>query len=121
MRANVILGRPGIAQLGAVISMPHLCMKFRTPGGIAVLRGDSQSARKCYARAVAKQEAGTSSVNTILRQEKGRDKPEPVDEVELVPLDPEVPDRTVRVGRTIEAELRSQVISVLRSYADIFA
>lgn len=28
---NVILGRPGISQLGAMISMPHLCIKFQTP------------------------------------------------------------------------------------------
>ncbi|VFQ79160.1 unnamed protein product [Cuscuta campestris] len=28
---NAILGRPGINKVGAVISMPHLCMKFHTP------------------------------------------------------------------------------------------
>ncbi|VFQ72353.1 unnamed protein product [Cuscuta campestris] len=31
---NAILGRPGINRVGAVISMPHLCMKFHTPGGV---------------------------------------------------------------------------------------
>lgn len=49
---NVILGRPGISQLGAIISMPHLCMKFQTPGGVGVVGGDPQSARRCYVRAV---------------------------------------------------------------------
>ncbi|XP_019150965.1 PREDICTED: uncharacterized protein LOC109147762 [Ipomoea nil] len=49
---NVILGRPGIAQIGAIISMPHLCMKFQTPAGVGVLRGDIRLARKCYVKAV---------------------------------------------------------------------
>ncbi|VFQ91292.1 unnamed protein product [Cuscuta campestris] len=31
---NAILGRPGINKVGAVISMPHVCMKFHTPGAI---------------------------------------------------------------------------------------
>ncbi|XP_019178847.1 PREDICTED: uncharacterized protein LOC109173987 [Ipomoea nil] len=47
---NVILGRP------AIISMHHLCMKFPTPAGVGVLRGDVQSTRKCYTRAVSRRE-----------------------------------------------------------------
>ncbi|XP_019159667.1 PREDICTED: uncharacterized protein LOC109156267 [Ipomoea nil] len=48
---NVILGRPGISQIGAIISMPHLCMKFQTPEGVGVLRGDVRSTQKCYMKA----------------------------------------------------------------------
>ncbi|VFQ82993.1 unnamed protein product [Cuscuta campestris] len=33
---NAILGRPGINKVGAVISMPHLCMRFHTPGGFKI-------------------------------------------------------------------------------------
>ncbi|XP_031124216.1 uncharacterized protein LOC116026930 [Ipomoea triloba] len=51
---SVILWRPGISQLGAIISMPHLYMKFQTPGGVGMVRGDPQSARRCYVRAVHK-------------------------------------------------------------------
>ncbi|XP_031120287.1 uncharacterized protein LOC116023427 [Ipomoea triloba] len=42
---NAILGRPGITQAAAVISMSHLCLKFHTPNGIGVLRGDQRVAR----------------------------------------------------------------------------
>lgn len=31
---NVILGRPGLEDLGALISLKNLCMKFRTPTGL---------------------------------------------------------------------------------------
>ncbi|XP_019195819.1 PREDICTED: uncharacterized protein LOC109189661 [Ipomoea nil] len=49
---NVILGRPAIMRVGGIISILHLCMKFPTPAGVEVVRGDVQSARKCYTRAV---------------------------------------------------------------------
>ncbi|VFQ80944.1 unnamed protein product [Cuscuta campestris] len=59
---NAILGRPGINKVRAVISMPHLCMKFHTPGGVGEVRGDQRNARECYARAVKKM---TKGVNVI--------------------------------------------------------
>ncbi|VFQ91982.1 unnamed protein product [Cuscuta campestris] len=49
---HAILGRPGINKVGAVISMPHLCMRFHTPGGVGEVKGDQRNARECYARAV---------------------------------------------------------------------
>ncbi|VFQ80576.1 unnamed protein product [Cuscuta campestris] len=37
---NMILGRPGLEDLECVISPYYLCMKFPTPSGIGVARGD---------------------------------------------------------------------------------
>jgi hypothetical protein len=37
---NVILGRPALNDLGAITSIPHLCMKFLTDSGVGVVRGD---------------------------------------------------------------------------------
>ncbi len=45
---NVILGRPALNDLGAITSIPHLCMKFLTDSGVGVVRGDQKSARMCY-------------------------------------------------------------------------
>jgi hypothetical protein len=45
---NVILGRPGLNDLGAITSTPHLCMKFPTSSGVGVVRGDQKAARMCY-------------------------------------------------------------------------
>ncbi|XP_031096908.1 uncharacterized protein LOC116001158 [Ipomoea triloba] len=74
---NVILGRPGIAQMKAIISMPHLYMKFPTPEGVGIVRGDPRSARLCYVRAVEKQAASTSCVNTIARRKDEEKKEQP--------------------------------------------
>ncbi|GKV18246.1 hypothetical protein SLEP1_g28653 [Rubroshorea leprosula] len=45
---NAILGRATLCKLKAVISQPHLCMKFPTPQGVGVLKGNQKMARACY-------------------------------------------------------------------------
>lgn len=37
---NVIIGRPALDDLGAVISLEHLAMKFRTPEGVGIAQCD---------------------------------------------------------------------------------
>ena len=46
---NVILGRPTLNKIGAIISTTYLTMKFFTDKGeIATVRADQVVARKCY-------------------------------------------------------------------------
>ncbi|GKV25426.1 hypothetical protein SLEP1_g34867 [Rubroshorea leprosula] len=45
---NAILGRATLCELRAVVSQPHLCMKFPTPQGVGVLKGNQKMARACY-------------------------------------------------------------------------
>ncbi|XP_072090653.1 uncharacterized protein [Arachis hypogaea] len=45
---NALIGRTTLNRLKAVVSIPHLCMKFPTPKGIAMVREDQKLARKCY-------------------------------------------------------------------------
>jgi len=46
---NVLLGRPSLNTLGAVVSTPHLVMKFPSPSGdIFTIHSDQRLERKCY-------------------------------------------------------------------------
>ncbi|XP_018479426.2 uncharacterized protein LOC130501630 [Raphanus sativus] len=45
---NVILGRPWIHDMGAVPSTLHQLVKFPTPWGVKVIRGDQENSRSCY-------------------------------------------------------------------------
>lgn len=47
---NMILGRPTLREFRAVVSQPHFCLKFRTPDGVGVVRGDQEVARRFYQR-----------------------------------------------------------------------
>ena len=45
---NVILGRPSLNKIKAIISMPHLLMKFPTSQRRGQVQVDQQVARQCY-------------------------------------------------------------------------
>ena len=46
----------------AVTSIYHLCLKFPTPGGVGVIRGNQYEARMCY----------TTSVRSAPAEPKGK-------------------------------------------------
>ncbi|XP_064992481.1 uncharacterized protein LOC135629214 [Musa acuminata AAA Group] len=50
---NVILGRPTLNKLKAVVSTYHWTIKFPTPMGIGESRSDPGESRRCYLIAVA--------------------------------------------------------------------
>ncbi|GMN54123.1 hypothetical protein TIFTF001_023250 [Ficus carica] len=94
---NVILGRPTLNALKAVVSTYHLAMKFPTGNGIGVFRGNQEGARKCYMEAVNKvcrKAPAPATVATILAVDEagvlsGEIKP-------LADLDPRMPEEEIR-------------------------
>ncbi|VFQ71417.1 unnamed protein product [Cuscuta campestris] len=121
---NMILGRPGLEDLECVISPYYLCMKFPTPSGIGVARGDQKLARSCYVRITKKlprDETLVVHAQEEMRKLETRPKAEPAEEVEEVPLDPRAPDRKVKVGVSLTGNQRKRLVDVLFSYRVIFA
>ncbi|XP_072088059.1 uncharacterized protein [Arachis hypogaea] len=45
---NALKGRTTLNQLEAIVSTPHLYMKFPTPEGIVTIKGDQKLVRHCY-------------------------------------------------------------------------
>ncbi|XP_031107639.1 uncharacterized protein LOC116012276 [Ipomoea triloba] len=122
---NIILGRPALEDLKAIISMEHLCMKFPTPYGIGVARGDQRAARSCYVKACKKIGQKDLRVHTIaekvLREEEGWPRAEPASETEDVVVDPARADRVVKIGTGLAPELRAQIVEVIRQFKEVFA
>ncbi|VFQ64991.1 unnamed protein product [Cuscuta campestris] len=92
---NAILGRPDINKVWAVISMPHLCMKFHTPGGVGEVRGDQRNARECYARAVKKMTKGVNVISQEITKGETREKLEPEAETVEIELHPAIKGQTL--------------------------
>ncbi|VFQ85915.1 unnamed protein product [Cuscuta campestris] len=118
---NAILGRPGINRVGAVISMPHLCMKFHTPCGVGEVKGNQRNARECYARAVKKMTKGVNVISQEITKGETREKLEPEAETVEIELHPGDPSRMVRIGANLPEDLKEQITRVLQEYAGIFA
>ncbi|GKV40900.1 hypothetical protein SLEP1_g48494 [Rubroshorea leprosula] len=136
---NAILGRATLCELKAVISQPHLCMKFPTPQEVGVLKGNQKMARACYQDTFKKVELAeaprvsenrrstqpgqqTMSISDIEHRPEGvEQKAEPVEPVETVLLNPDVPERTVKIGTKLTKEERAELLEFLRVNQDVFA
>ncbi|GKV25935.1 hypothetical protein SLEP1_g35307 [Rubroshorea leprosula] len=136
---NAILGRATLCELKAVISQPHLCMKFPTPQGVGVLKGNQKMARTCYQDTFKKVELAaaptgsenhkptqlaqqTMSISDIEHRPEGvEQKAELVEPVETVPLNLDVPERTVKIGTKLIEEERAELLKFLRDNQDVFA
>ncbi|XP_019190603.1 PREDICTED: uncharacterized protein LOC109185061 [Ipomoea nil] len=106
---NAILGRPGLEDLGALISIEHLCLKFRTPSGIGTVRCDRRFARDCYlqaCRGMGKREMQVHEITERPPKKAMIPLPEPVVELEEVEIDPNQSNRRVRIGVGLPEEVR---------------
>lgn len=94
----------------AIISSPHLKMKFPTGFGVGEVCGDQNISRKCYVKSAIPKRSISSeaSLNQVVEVHP-RDiteipKPsnyEPVEPVEEIPLNFHEPHKTVKMGTTM--------------------
>ncbi|GKV20170.1 hypothetical protein SLEP1_g30327 [Rubroshorea leprosula] len=135
---NVVIGRPTLTEIRAVVSQSHLCMKFPTLTGIATLRGNQEVARHCYITSVTqpqKDKAQTPEINPkqipddrqVMGVEIVDNRPEdetkaaPVEDVEEVQIDDRDPSRKTQIGTKLNSEDRAELIAFLRANNDVFA
>ncbi|GMN46038.1 hypothetical protein TIFTF001_015224 [Ficus carica] len=94
---NIILGRPTLNALKAVVSTYHLAMKFSIPSKIEVFRGNQEGARKCYMEAVNKVYRKTPGPDAVVTIFKVDEVDTPDGEIKcLSDLDPQIPDEEIR-------------------------
>ncbi|GKV13670.1 hypothetical protein SLEP1_g24656 [Rubroshorea leprosula] len=62
---NIVIERPTLIEIRAVISQSHLCMKFPTPMGVATLRGNKEIATLLYDLSCPTLERGTLAIRAI--------------------------------------------------------
>ncbi|GLU11115.1 hypothetical protein SLE2022_278820 [Rubroshorea leprosula] len=127
---NAIIGKATLYELKAVISQPHLCMKFLTPQGIGVLKGNQKMVKTCYQDTFKKVELTvapktlganvsrpsqpgqqTMSISDINhRPENVEQKAEPVEPIETVPLSLDEPDKIIKIGTKLTPEEKIELL-----------
>ncbi|GKV25716.1 hypothetical protein SLEP1_g35111 [Rubroshorea leprosula] len=134
---NIVIGRPTLTEIRAVVSQSHLCMKFPTPMGIATLRGNQEVARHCYITSVTQPMKGKAQTPEAIPQqipdnqqvmgvEIVDNRPEdetraaPVEDVEEVLIDDRDPSRKTQIGTRLNTEERAELIAFLRANNDVF-
>ncbi|XP_068461695.1 uncharacterized protein [Phaseolus vulgaris] len=146
---NILLGRPSINRLKAIVSTPHLAMKFPSVNGdIATVHVDQKIARKCYVASLKVEPTrrlyATSAERTTERRgrsperrSKGRESRRHL--VALVDLDPRLDDprmeagedlqpiffrdkdRKTHMGTSLKLDDREAIGKTLTKNADLFA
>lgn len=68
---NVVMGRPILVELRAVVSIHHLMIKFPTAEGVGSLQGDQRTARECYNSSISKAKKTGVVATAALIEEPG--------------------------------------------------
>lgn len=143
---NIIIGRPTLSIVKAVVAPYLFLMQYETDDGrVGKIYGDAEVAKGCYAlsmQPLVEKERGSSQgprgderghgppeaplpvppvVSHSGSDDHGRSRPEPTDEVEHIPLDVSRPDRKVQIGKELGREVKDSLVQLLKGYADVFA
>jgi hypothetical protein len=113
---NVIIGRPTLNKLRTVTSTYHLLVQFPTEHGIEELKGDQAITRECYFASL-----GPETRHQTMTIDEGQRLIEPTEELEVVVLDDEKPNKTTNIGTRLDGRLRESIIKFLKSNLDVFA
>ncbi|GAV57222.1 hypothetical protein CFOL_v3_00760 [Cephalotus follicularis] len=120
---NVIIGRPGLNLMEAIVSTRHLLMKFPTRFGVGEVRGDQQVARQCYKTAIMDKRNNKvlSIANVELREDMEPERPQPVEDMVQVPLEEGDTEKVFQVGSQLGEVENGELITFLRNNKDVFA
>ncbi|KAK3043812.1 hypothetical protein RJ639_000511 [Escallonia herrerae] len=121
---NGILGRAGLNKLQVVALTYHLVMKFPTPNGVGIVRGDQTLARKYVTSCKAEKTLtidDQQDEQTIKRAEQTLKRAEPVETLISLPLIKGDEERQLQIGSTLKPVLHDQLIIFLLSNIDVFA
>ncbi|RDY12071.1 hypothetical protein CR513_03183, partial [Mucuna pruriens] len=119
---NIIIGRPALNRLGAVVSTYHLCMKFPVGRKVASIWADSKLARRCYEDSlkIGGVPPPPPTVHALDLDLDPRciyesERPHPAEDVKNVQIGPSV-SHVTKVGTTLTREEEEQMERTLNPW-----
>ncbi|XP_004309961.1 PREDICTED: uncharacterized protein LOC101293841 [Fragaria vesca subsp. vesca] len=111
-----------------------LLMKVPTPGGILTIQGDRAAIDHCHLNAIQQGRGAyemlplspSKPIDDLRDDPEGKDKkqaprPNPAEDTEWVSLSPSAPERKVRIGTSLNPELRHKLIAFLQDKQTVLA
>ncbi|KAF8092679.1 hypothetical protein N665_0405s0005 [Sinapis alba] len=112
---NVILGTPWLHMMKAIPSTYYQCIKFPTREGIVF----TLKVNQCLARRMLISDFKNQHVTFLVEPEKKLSPQK--EEMIQVGIDPDHPDRTVRIGSELSIDLTTELTTFLRANKSTFA
>ena len=94
---NILLGRPSLNAMRAIISAYHMVIKFPTANGVGMVRGDQCIDGECYWESMKQKAVGSVYMDELDMRDEMSTRPTLSDELESVQLD-EQPKHLVYIG-----------------------
>ncbi|RRT75609.1 hypothetical protein B296_00019444, partial [Ensete ventricosum] len=120
---NTIIGCPTLNRLRTVVSTYHRVLKFPSRARVGEVRSDPRESRQCYLTATTLcKRPRTEPYDAVPPgpEENTRDT-HAVERVLELSLDPNRPDKLVKVGSELAENQQVQLIDFLRKNDDVFA
>jgi len=126
---NILLGRPTINKLGAVVSLVHMKMKYLMDRHrVGVIRVNQRSARKCYEGSLKNNkkrcwqlervDQNCEEIELDPKVDYKEERPQPAEETKTIELQE---GRMVKIGSQMGIERDKEVIECLRENVRAFA
>ena len=117
---NMLLGRPSLNAIKAILSVYHMMIKFPTVSGVGMVRGDQRVARECYSASMKQKAVDNIYMDKLDMHDEVLTRPEPSKELEPVSLDDD-PEHLAYIGSKLAEDLKSLLTHFLRQNKDVFA
>ncbi|WVY97056.1 hypothetical protein V8G54_029207 [Vigna mungo] len=123
---NALLGRPCLNAFGAIVSTPHLAMKFPSgKGEICTIRADQKTARQCYTAslkaATYKRQGRSETISVDLDPRTNTDdRIQPQGEIKPIALG-KSEEQTTNIGADLTITNEDDLIALLRANGTLFA
>jgi len=131
---NILIGRSSLNKLGAIVSTPHLAMKFPADNPsrgreVVTLHADQKTARECYAASLKILSPSTPTRRTEVHHislsdnldPRPNDEPQVEQKEEVVLCRVDRAGQNTRLGSTLGEEGKSIITTVLFKNTDLFA
>ena len=117
---NMLLGRPSLNAIKAILSAYHLMIKFPATCGVGMVQGDKRVARECYSASMKQKVVDNIYMDEIDMRDEVNTRPKPSEELEPIQLD-DNPEHLAYIGSKLAKDLRSLLTHFLKHNKDVFA
>ena len=116
----MLLGRPSLNAIRAILSSYHMVIKFPMENGVGMVRGNQRVARECYLASMKHKAVDNIHVYELNMKDELDTRPTPSEELEPVQLGDQ-PEHLTYIGSKLAKDFKDLLIHFLKQNVDVLA